>query len=76
MVNFIMVLINIRVTHMHEINKVKRSQKITAELLASFALEGIQPAQETLQDLALIDNGDMTPEEFIQYVKEKHSENE
>jgi hypothetical protein len=39
---------------------------LSKETIANFALEGIHPSKETLQDLILLDTGEITGDQFFE----------
>ncbi len=50
----------------------KTRQEITQQWLDNCALEGIFPDQQTLNEFAMVDASDMTPEQYLAYLNQKY----
>jgi hypothetical protein len=56
-----------------ELVKSKKSRsQITQEWLDNCALEGIFPDQKTLDEFAMVDASEMTPEQYLAYLNQKY----
>lgn len=55
------------------LEKPKKSRReTTEEWLDHCALEGIYPDQETLDEFALVDASDISPEEYLAYLNKQY----